>query len=133
MGFLGIIDQRVAEILQFHDQMINEDTSLGEVTKQKQISGSRDYTSESPMRRPDNVMKDLAKSVNPPSVREVVNAARNNPSDTEDVFASVPLTRDQLKLKGIDFFQHQEFNFVNKRWCALHRKGSKVNVLQGEA
>ena len=49
-------------------------------------------------------MHELNKSVNPPTVREVVNAVSVDRGDTtEDAFASVPLTRDQLKLKGIDF------------------------------
>lgn len=102
MGFLGIIDQRVAEILQFHDQMSSDDLQGAAV--QQRLPGSSEQTARSPMRRPDHLMEELSKSVNPPSVREVITAARNDPSEAEDDFTSVPLTRDQLKLKGIDFF-----------------------------
>ena len=95
MAFLGIIDQRVTEILQFHSPEVDSKMPTG-------VWEGRGETS--PMRRADRVMSELNKSVNPPSVKEVANAMYTNHSETEDTFASVPLTKDQLKLKGIDFF-----------------------------
>lgn len=99
MAFLGIIDQRVTEILQFHDHMMKSETL------QRPAPVFQNRSESSPMRRPDLVFNELKKSVNPPTVTEVANTASTMSSDTtEDAFASVPLTKDQLKLKGIDFF-----------------------------
>ena len=99
MAFLGIIDQRIAEILQFHGHLAES-----EIPMPRRMSGWQERSETSPMRRPDKVINELNKFVNPPTVKEVANAAYANQSDTEDAFASVPLTKDQLKLKGIDFF-----------------------------
>ena len=113
MAFLGIIDQRITEILQFRE-MINqhEDVSWSSAMHQRRSSAHKERRTTCPMRSPTAVAKDLKKQVQPPSVNEVTSAMYNMDADgdviEEDAFSSIVLTKDQLKLKSVDFYAVRE-------------------------
>jgi hypothetical protein len=125
MAFLGIIDQRIAEILQFRDIIIQEDISWGSHTMQRRSSSSvKDRNTSSPMRSPTVITKDFMKQVQPPSVSEVASAVYNTNADgdpMEDAFSSVILTKDQLKLKSVDFYTVRESLKSQKGTRALNQ------------
>lgn len=111
MQFLGIIDQRVTEMLQFQDMIIGEDVSWGNVMLQRRAPAHKERRATSPMRSPTAISKELARAVQPPTVNEVASAAYSADAegdDIEDSFSSTILTKDQLKLKSVDFYAARE-------------------------
>ena len=66
----------------------------------------------SPSRSSDLIVSDLIRTVQPPSVNEVATAVLNLEGDdasAEDPFVStLILTKDQLKLKSVDFYTVRE-------------------------
>ena len=131
MAFLGIIDQRIAEILQFQEMIVQEDVSWGNSMLQRR---SKDRRSTSPHRTPAIISKDLTKQVQPPSVNEVASALYNTDADgepAEDVFATTILTKDQLKLKSVDFYAIRE-NLKSQRSARALNQKEQVERMQGK-
>tara|TARA_B100000795_G_scaffold26072_1_gene17290 strand:- start:157 stop:1179 length:1023 start_codon:yes stop_codon:yes gene_type:complete len=109
MQFLGIIDQRVTEMLQFNEMVV--DGPWGSSNRSRGPS-RKENRATSPMRSPEAVALELMRTVQPPTVNEVASAAAfqaDAEGDViEDSFSSVILTRDQLKLKSVDFYAARE-------------------------